>query len=799
MRLRLLACLALQLPTQADPPAEPLPRLPPLSPEAALAVFSLHPDYQISLAASEPEVTDPVSLSFAPGGSLFVAEMRDYSERRHEKLSRIRCLKDANKDGRFESSTVFLDGLSWVTSVVAWRDGIFAAASPDIWWARDSNNDGVADERRIVFSGFGNTAATLNVQALVNSLTVHPLNGRIYGATAGNGGSIIRPGHPNTPPLNLNGADFSFDPNLLDLRPESGTAQFGLSFDQWGNRFVCSNSRHFIWVAYDRSALPSSGLFPPPSPLVDAAADGPAAPVFRSSPEEPWRVVRTRWRASGLVPGLIEGNGRASGYFTSASGIHISSCSVSPGDAFIGDVGSNLVHRKQISWNPDGPSAHRHPDESSREFLSSRDTWFRPVSFTSGPDGALYIADMYREFIEHPASLPPSLKSLMDLDSGHDRGRIWRILPITKPAARASTPPPPASSLPNRILASRALPPDQRLGAASSFWKTHANSPFLRTLILASLAPDDGPAFFNLVSPPDPLAALQFAATHRLPPPPDLLSKARDLRRSPNPDARLAALSSLHLARDPAWAQSLPDDPTPVREFLVRHDPSAAIATLTTAWPQLPATLRSAALETLPSSPQGRLALLAALESHHLPPTDLPALAAAALRKDPATSPRATLLLPPPPPDRTAEIARRQPALALTGNPSKGRATFLARCALCHRDGPDGFPIGPDRSSFSTKGAPTLLVAILDPSREVAGQFATTTVRLHNGSESSGILLRDDPSGVSLRLPGGTESAFSRADIAALDRPARSLMPDGVEAGLSDADLADLLAFLMQP
>ena len=113
-------------------------------------------------------------------------------------------------------------------------------------------------------------------------------------------------------------------------------------------------------------------------------------------------MVRTRWRASGLVPGLVEGGGRSSGYFTSASGVHISSGLVCRGSAFTGDVGSNLVHRKNIGWTPDGPVARRAPDEQQSEFLASTDNWFRPVAFTTGPDGGLYIVDMYREYIEHP-------------------------------------------------------------------------------------------------------------------------------------------------------------------------------------------------------------------------------------------------------------------------------------------------------------------------------------------------------------------------------------------------------------
>jgi len=779
-----------------------LPRLPALSPDAALAAFTIAPGYRISLAAAEPEVVDPVSLSFAPDGSLYAAEMRDYSERRNEKLSRVRCLRDRDGDGRFESSTVFDDGFAWITSVLAVADGVYVAASPDLWFCRDRNGDGKADEREIVFTGFGSHAARLNVQALVNSLTIDPRSGRIFGATAGNGGSVQRlaAGQPTGPPVNLAGADFSFSHEQRDLRAESGTAQFGLTFDQWGHRFVCSNSRHFMWVAYDRSLLPGMAAFAPPSPLVDAAAEGPAAEVFRTSPEEPWRVVRTRWRASGLVPGLVEGGGRASGYFTSASGIHISSGSTGQGHAFIGDVGSNLVHRKEITWTPHGPIARRPGNETDREFLTSRDTWFRPVSFATGPDGALYIADMYREFIEHPDSLPPPLKSQMDLNSGHDRGRIWKITrtEVSSSNAASQAPAPAGGLLPNRILQSATLPAATRIAQLAAFWKDHADQPLHRKLILSCLPASEAPIFLAAVTDPESTTALELATELHLPPDQTRIRTARTLRHGQSRD-RLAALATLRAAHDPAWSTTAPDDPPEVRAWLLRHHLPSALAFLNRSWKTQPALLRSAALDGLAAQPDGLVALLDALASGYLPSQEVPAALAAQLRRDPATASRAHDLLPPPPADRTAEIARRQPALALTGNADRGRRHFLARCAACHRDGEDGFAVGPDRTTFSGKGSPTLLVAILDPDREVAGQFATTTVQPTSGPEESGILLRDDPTGVSLRLPGGSERSFPRSEIKSIGRPARSLMPAGIEAGLTDEDLADLLAFLLQP
>src|SRR5207302_5593032 len=125
--------------------------------------------------------------------------------------------------------------------------------------------------------------------------------------------------------------------------------------------------------------------------------------------------------------------GRASGYFTSATGIAILRGNGWPedcvGDAFIADCGSNLVHRKKVRPKAVELVAERPPDEQKVEFLASTDLWFRPVQMANAPDGALYVADMYREVIEHPWSLPDSIKKLLDLNAGNDRGRIYRIVP----------------------------------------------------------------------------------------------------------------------------------------------------------------------------------------------------------------------------------------------------------------------------------------------------------------------------------------------------------------------------------
>jgi putative membrane-bound dehydrogenase-like protein len=431
--MRKLAYLAFLLLVGAEPTVDPkdLPRFPPVEPKDAIKTFTVKEGFKIELAAAEPLVVDPVAMAFDEEGRLFVVEMRDYSERREEKLGRIRMLTDTDGDGKFDKATIYADNLPWPTAVICWDGGIFVGATPNIFYFKDTDGDGKADVKKVIFAGFGNTTDRLNVQQLFNSFT-WGLDNRIHGASGGNGGVVRFLVHPDEKGVGVGGKDFSFDPRTMDFRAESGGGQYGLSFDDTFRKFVCSNSHHIQSIMYDLRYSGRNPNYAIPAALVDIAADGAAAEVYRTSPEEPWRVIRTKWRVSGLVPGPIEGGGRSAGYFTGATGVTIfRGDGWGPeyvGDGFIGDAGGNLVHRKKIRTDGVGLIAERPKDEQKREFISSKDTWFRPVQFANGPDGNLYICDMYREVIEHPWSLPESIKKNLDLNSGNDRGRIYRIV-----------------------------------------------------------------------------------------------------------------------------------------------------------------------------------------------------------------------------------------------------------------------------------------------------------------------------------------------------------------------------------
>jgi putative heme-binding domain-containing protein len=231
--------------------------------------------------------------------------------------------------------------------------------------------------------------------------------------------------------VSLGGRDFSFDPRKLDLRPETGALQHGMTFDDWGRKFVCGNSAPLEMVFFEDRYAGRNPAAAMPVSRGSIAADGGADAVFRASPVEPWRVLRTQMRVANPALGPVEGGGRPAGYFTGASGVTAYRGDALPAEMreclVVGDVGGNLVHRERLT--PRGPFVEARRIDAGSEFVRADDIWFRPAQFANAPDGALYVVDVYREVIEHPKALPPEIKSQLDLTSGRDRGRLYRVVP----------------------------------------------------------------------------------------------------------------------------------------------------------------------------------------------------------------------------------------------------------------------------------------------------------------------------------------------------------------------------------
>jgi len=957
----------------AAEPAEievaPFPRIEPRSPAESLASFRVAPGFHLELAAAEPLLADPVAMSFDEDGRLYVIEMCDYSERSKDRLGRVRRLEDTDGDGRYDRSEIYLDDLSWPTGVICAQGGVFVAAAPDIIFAKDTDGDGKADERRVAFTGFGRS----NVQGLLNSFA-WGLDGRIYGATSASAGRVRRPEQPEGAAIDLRGRDFAFDPRTLELQAVTGGGQHGLSFDDWGRRFVCSNSDHIRQVLLEDDLLTRNPYATAPAPTVSIAADGPQAEVFRASPVEPWRILRTRLRVAGKVEGPVEGGGRASGYFTSATGVTLYRGDVWPAEmrgwAVVADVGSNLVHRKRLV--EDGLQLRAERVDDNAEFIVSDDTWFRPVQFANGPDGALYMADLYRELVEHPDSLPPPIKQHLDLNAGNDRGRVYRIVPDGfkyKPSPKWSK-----ASTPELVAAIDSLRGWQRETAARLLIERGGDEavPGLKTLLAdANYAEARLQAMYLLekfgkLSDDDLAGRLGDAHARvrqhalrlsepRLGRSPELLARAVALQDDTDPNVRLEL--AFRLAGAPSSARTMPltvlavrDAASPLVRFAVQtavadsasellssllktsdcasksgsrqlleplarqvggqgrqpelaalaadcraaaapeaaevlagvlsglarnhREPLAVWQALGPAAAELVAEQRKlagqtlfdrnqsearrlAALETLVRLTDDRQALLPLLDKSE--PLELQRVALAAVgRTDPQAAFAALLKLEPAGraplldavlayPGLTSELAqalaskqlnwdelstvhrqrlrehpdaavraaiaplakledearaslttRYRAALDLAGDPERGRAAFRTHCATCHKLEGVGHEIGPPLAAIKTRGPEALLLAVLEPNREVNPQYVSYTITTTDGRVLIGLIASESSANIVLRRAEGLEDTVARTDVEAMTSAGRSLMPEGFEQQIDPQLMADLLAYLQR-
>jgi putative membrane-bound dehydrogenase-like protein len=398
--------------------------LPPLSPLAGLKSLHTSPGYRVELVAAEPLVMDPVAFDWGPDGKLWVAEMADYPlgiDNRGKVGGRIRFLEDSDDDGKYDRSKVFLDEVGFPTGVMAWRDGVLVTAAPDVFFARDTNGDGKCDERVVLFEGF----SPGNQQHRVNGLR-WSIDGWVHLANGDSGGKIRATGNrppsapsvgsqseKEAPMVDMSQRDLRIKPDEGRLETVTGMTQFGRNRDDAGHWFGTNNPRPlYQFVLDDRYLRRNPHVAPPPSStlVVD--------PTVQLYP-----LSRTFKRFN---------DPRGANHFTSASSGMVYRDSLLPnmaGHVIACEPVHNLVHREALSRKGLLFSAQRVVGEEEAHLLRSTDNWFRPVMARTGPDGAIWIADMYRKVIEHPEWIPDDVEATFDLRAGHDKGRIYRIVP----------------------------------------------------------------------------------------------------------------------------------------------------------------------------------------------------------------------------------------------------------------------------------------------------------------------------------------------------------------------------------
>ena len=374
----------------------------PLTPEEEKATFQFaDPEMRIQLVASEPDIKSPVAMAWGLEGEIYVAEMPGYPLRENSGV--IKRLTDEDGDGTYKQATIFARGLQFPNSVMLFKGGLLVCDAPDILFLKDTNGDGVADKKEVIWSGF----KPGNHQLRVNSL-YWGLDNWIYGANGRSGGIAKRAG--SDVGVSINFHDLRFDHELSTIEPVSGYSQYGLAQDNWGNRFITLNHRFARQVVLEKSHMDRN------PEIVNFA-------IHDTYQTEHDRKVHT------LLPKTMRFNTDPVGYFTSLSGLTAyRGVSLGPsynGSFFAGESVQNcVIQRRMIRKGMVFTAENMFKD---REFLASSDGWFHPVNFSNGPDGALYLVDFYRRFVEHPQWAYDELSQGIDWNEGEPHGRIWRV------------------------------------------------------------------------------------------------------------------------------------------------------------------------------------------------------------------------------------------------------------------------------------------------------------------------------------------------------------------------------------
>ena len=405
MRKSLLGSLALCFSLTASTfagPYDPAPT-PALPPDEAVKHFRVPEGFEVRLFAAEPDVVNPVAMTWDDRGRLWVVELLDYPYTTKEgakNRDRVKVLEDTDGDGRADKVTVFADGLNLATAIAIGNGGVYIGAAPNLWFMKDTNGDDKADEKKILLTGFGQE----DRHELLNSFNWGP-DGQLY-FTQGvfTQSNVTDPDHPERPAVKFNAGVMRLNPadKHLELWADGISNQWGTDWDAQGNVFVSACVVEHLWHVVPGGVYIRQGGIPG------------------------WPYAYD----------LLKSINDHKHYRAAYSGIDIYQGGQYPeeynGTAFMGNIHGNCINQDQLV--PNGSSfiakdLHKGKDHVDDGFLNSTDGWFRPVSTQTGPDGNLWIADWYDKYPCYQNSRAP------DLD--REKGRIWRVVYTGKEKGKA--------------------------------------------------------------------------------------------------------------------------------------------------------------------------------------------------------------------------------------------------------------------------------------------------------------------------------------------------------------------------
>jgi len=401
----------------------------PLPPEKEKELVVVHPDFNMTLVAADPLINKAINMDWDARGRLWVCETPEYpAGRKPPKTAylergmnaevvtedrpardRISILEDTNGDGIMDKKTVFADGLELVTSMVFYKDGVICSQAPDIYWLRDTDGDGKADQKITLYTGLG----TGDTHSVMNNLR-WGLDGWIYATHGYSAGTVKSP--DNTKNFGTIGSGvvrFRPDGSMIEQYSSKGGNTWGLDVAWDGEIFYTQPTSNDLLMH----------VVVPESILARGKVD--KTPSYKVLINNRSSFPLMSWNRQAYVQIDLVGK------FTASAG-----CAIYDGGAwpkewnnsyFTTEPQINIVHHEMVTLNGVSYDSNKVREP---EFMAGKHLWFRPIETRIGPDGALYVIDWYNQAITHNDTRGPKhtfRNAAVRPDRDHYYGRIWRV------------------------------------------------------------------------------------------------------------------------------------------------------------------------------------------------------------------------------------------------------------------------------------------------------------------------------------------------------------------------------------